>query len=46
MADVVAQIEREVHSYTETVHNKGFKIRKVVEEGDGEMTLTFTLQSI
>lgn len=46
MADVVALIERVVHSYTETVHNKGFKIRKVVEEGDGEMTLTFTLQAI
>ena len=46
MSDVAALIERVVHSYTETIHNKGFKVRKVVEEGEGEMTLTFTLQAI
>lgn len=45
LSDVVALIERVVHAYTETIHQRGVRIKKVVEEGDGCTTLSFTLEA-
>ena len=46
ISDVVALIERVIHSYTETIRERGVRLKKTVEEGDGCATLSFRLEAI
>lgn len=46
LSEVVALIERLVHAYTETIHQRGVRLKKVVEEGADGVSLTYTLQRI
>ena len=46
LSEVVALIERVVHAYSDTIHQRGVRMRKVVEERDGCTTLEFTLEAI
>ena len=44
LSEVVALIERLVHAYGDTIHQRGVRVRKVVEEGERTVTLSFTLE--
>ena len=42
----VTLIERVMYSYTDAIHQKGVRIKKVVEESEGAVTLSYTVARI
>ena len=46
VADAVSLLEQVIRSYADAIHQRGVRIKKVVEENDGSTTLSLTLEAI